>query len=158
MDIQSKEVIDKISRDLKVQPSLEIPRELTKTIQLNYNVNPERDVFVKPGSALDSASSTAYTTPTGKDTYLLGFNVTLTKDAVNDGTSSSIRATVVGQAVGAIFRIAYTPSTAGQFTETVFFPIPLKLERGTSLVLTNGTATASIDFFANFYLYEVDPQ
>lgn len=45
LDIQAKEIIDKISDELKVQPAHDIPRKLSENIQLTYGVNPSHTIL-----------------------------------------------------------------------------------------------------------------
>ena len=158
MDIQSKEVIDKISRDLKVQPSLQIPRGLAKQIELSYNVNPEREIEFVNSSIADGTAVTIKTTSTTKDTFIIGATMTISKDVVNSSIFTGINATAFGKNERLLFTIRYEPLTAGSVTESIFFPIPIKLAPGTIIQMTNTNGTASIDSTATIFIYEVDRQ
>ena len=158
MDIQAKEVIDKISEDLKVQPSLSIPRALSKEIQLSYNVNPERDIKAVNGTASDSTGVTIFTTHATKRTFMIGMNLSVAKDAISTSISSAIEGKFMsGPPNTNLFLIRYEPLTAGQFAENITFPIPIELEKGVLIRVTNTTAVGSIDTTAIIYFYEVDP-
>ncbi len=159
-DIQAKEVIDKISRDLKIQPALQIPRELAEKIQLNFNVNPDREGKIATSSISDSAAGTIHITHATRRTFITGVQISVAKDAVNTSLFSRISATQKGGVTGgAILRIRYEPLTAASnLFASMIFPNPIELEKGTAVSLTNSTAIASIDSAAVITFFEVDPQ
>lgn len=157
VDIQSKEVIDKISEELKVQPSMQIPRELAKQIQLIYNINPERKIQIKVADASDSTFANIMTTHAKKRTFLIGVYLTVSKDVLNDSLFSSITVIPKKGAQVTIISIRYEPLTAGQFTESIMFPVPIELEKSSGIGISNTTATASIDTGGRIFFYEEDP-
>ncbi len=158
LDIQSKEVIDKISRDLKVQPSLQIPRKLSENIQLIYNVNPERLIQTKNADALNTTSSTIHTTHATKETFLLGVQLAVSKDVVNDGEFSRITIFPFGKAVETAHIIRYNFTTAGDFSSSITFPKPIKLEKNSIIGVVNNSGTSLINATGIIFFYEVDPQ
>jgi len=158
LDIQSKEVIDKISDDLKVQPSMQIPRALMEKIQLVYNVNPVRLVQSVGGSNANAATVTIITTSTIKDTFLTGLNISVTRDVVAASTVTAIRATAFGKGESIFLAIRYEPTTAGNDTTNAQFTLPVKLERGTTVRLTHSSTTAAILGEGTVYFFETDPQ
>lgn len=159
VEIQSKEVIDKISDELKVQPALEIPRTLAKDIQLVYDVNTMPKVFLKAGTLSDSAGPTAiHTTSSERDTFITFIDLTLAKDVVSDSIVTQVLMVIDGKATAPALLLRYEPVTAGQFNKGIIFNPPIKLERGSSITITHSQATASIDASAVVGLYETDPQ
>lgn len=159
VDIQSKEVIDKISEELKIQPSLKIPRTVAEKIQLQYNVNPKKLMRVISSNSADTGSSTVFTTDVKKRTFFYGGQLTVAKDAVNDGLNSRINISPVGSGSGSNFlRINYEPLTAGQFFEKIILPFPVELQKGSTIVMFNDEATASIDAAIVLFIREEDPQ
>lgn len=157
--IQSKEVIDKISDELKIQPSMKIPRELADKIQLIYNVNPARLIQIKSANAVDSTSGTIHTTHAVKRTFITGATVSVTKDVVSTSVISEIKATMLNQSsAGLLIRMRYEPVTAGQFIHSVIFDPPVELAKGTSVTTNNSTAIASIDNTGLISFYETDPE
>lgn len=160
MEHQSKEVVDKLSRDLKAQPAMELPREIGKMIVPVFNVNPERLIKVKSAGASDSTGSGIHTTDSIRETYLVGAQISVSKDAVADSLSSSIKAFVKGNlnTATSIIQLQYEPTTAENLHEVVQFNYPILLEKGKAITITNSTATASIDAVGIIYFYEVDPQ
>ena len=160
LDIQAKEVIDKIARDLKVQPSLSVPRKLSENIQLEYNVNPERDIQSNTGTLSDGTALTLFTTSLVKDTFLVGATLSVAKDIVSDSIVSQIKFTPFGAAANAAgLAMRYEPITVGSNLNVALnLPMPIKLARGSIVSVANSTATASIDTVAAVYFYEVDAQ
>lgn len=158
VDIQSKEVIDKISDNLKVQPSMMIPRALAKDIQLTYDVNPTRVIdLVRIGSAVDSASATVHTASTEKDTFITGFCLTMIKDVSAVSAATDLRV-IIGGATRQIAIITGLTLTVQNETITGNFAMPIKIDRGSAITLTHSNATASVKGSAIIYGYETDPQ
>jgi len=157
VEIQSKEVIDKISDDLKIQPSMTIPRELMKQIQLSYNVNPVRKPRFTFGSVSDGTSATIFTTSLVKDTWIMGAHLAVTKDVNSISTSTTVQVISVDSS-GAFLRIAYEPATAGNHVSSIMLSKPMLLRRGSVVTVNNSNGTASIDAAATIYFYETDPE
>lgn len=159
LDIQSKEVIDKISQDLKVQPSLSIPRELMDKIQLVYGVNPERLIKRLSVATSDDAAEPIFTTSAVKDTFIIAMTLTVAKSVASTSLNTRILGIIFGESsADELLRINYEPVTAGQFSQNLVLPIPIKMQRNTAVTLNNSTGVASIDAGAIIYFYEVDPQ
>jgi len=159
VDIQSKEVIDKISDELKVQPAMEIPRALAKDIQLVYEVNPTPLIQTISSTVSDGTAITIFTTSAVKDTFMVGLSLSVAKDVLATSLFSRITARPFGQAANLEFiRIRYEPVTVGDFIESLSFPHPIKLARGSPISLTNSTAVGSIDTTGIIFFYETDPQ
>ena len=80
VDIQSKEVIDKISDELKIQPAMAIPRALAEKIQLVYavNANPIVNVVANAERSTTGATNVFTTSPT-KNFFLTGLLISWTK-------------------------------------------------------------------------------
>lgn len=159
VDHQSKELIDNVARDLKIQPAMQIPKKVNDSIQLVYNVlaHPERIIRVKNSTASDSVETVMHTTSPVKDTFLLGVSLTIAKDVLATSTASSVVAVPLHTVSSDIIRLRYEPLTAGQFIETVTFPIAIQLDRGSEIKVINSTAVGSIDTTGLIYFYETDP-
>lgn len=158
VDIQSKEVIDKISEELKVQPSMQIPRELAKLIQLVYNVNPERLIRTRRNLISDTSSVQMFTTSSIKDTFFVGASLSIAKDAVNDSINTTMTIFPFGDTGRQVLEIRYEPTTAASnLSKDIQLSQPIKLGRGTAITITNSAATASIDVSAIIRFFEVDP-
>lgn len=157
VDIQSKEVIDKVSDELKIQPAMEIPRELAKQIQLVYKVNPEREIRPFAATVNDSQGGGVFTTHAIKRTFLVGATLTVSKDVVSTSLNSLMSVVPKRGGTTTVLRINYEPVTAGNHHAEISFP-PMELEKASAIILSNSTSTASIDTHLVFYFYETDPQ
>ena len=144
VDIQSKEVIDKISDELKVQPALQIPRELAKQIQLVYEVNPLRIANIVRSATIINTTSTIFTIPTRRDFFLT---------AVFIGSTSTVNRHITVIIDGAAQEMFETNNSG----TTVNMPlsIPIKLDRGTNITGTSGGAANA---FFTIIGYTTDPQ
>ena len=160
VDIQSKEVIDKISDDLKVQPSLQIPRELAKQIQLSYNVNPNRIVTQIINSTIaDSTGGQVGTASSTRDTFVVAALLSVSKDVVSTSIRSAVTITLFESSTATtLLQLLYEPVTANNHQIGLNFSHPIKLARGSAIGLINSTAIASIDTRVLVYMYETDPQ
>jgi len=159
LDIQSKEVIDKISDELKVQPSLEIPRQLAKDIQLVYNVNPRRVLQVVTGvTRLISGNVTMFTAPTDRDFFLTSASLNNQSDVSCDNTTITMAVTPEGAAPEQVLLFSKITLTVFQHGETVHFNPPIKIERGSGIdfgsVFTVGVSVSG----ATLTGYTTDPQ
>ena len=131
VNIQSKEVIDKIADELKVQPDAEIPHELAKLIQLVYNVNPVRLIKAANLDVSDVTAGTLITTSSTKDTFLVSAAISVSKDVVNTSIFSAIDCVPLGDARRQVLIVNYEPTTAASNINAVItFPFPIKLDRG----------------------------
>lgn len=160
VDIQSKEVIDKISDELKIQPALNIPRVLGKDIQLVYGVNPQKNntVLFSTVRAASASNFVLFTVDSNKDTFLTGLNFTVDSDVVADNTTYHVELTVANGAEFRIFQFFKTTTTAIRDQIVLNFNHPIKLFRGSTIQLTNvftvGVGSAVVTGFG----YTTDPQ
>lgn len=152
---QSKEVVDKMSEDLKVQPALALPRNISNSIQPVFNVNPDRISNIIRGAVTTSFSAAIYTTPTDRDFYLVALTLSVSKNGTSTSTTSSINFTIDGAAQSAIV-IAGLTATAQSESNTINFPFPIKLDRGTQILISNGAA-GNINTAGAIIGYTTDP-
>lgn len=99
-----------------------------------------------------SASTTIYTTPTGKDFYLVGFMHNWIKDVAATAANSYINVTIEGvtQKISYLAGITLTVQNIGT---ALTFPVPIKIDRGTTIVVVNSTNGAVISTAAIIYGY-----
>jgi len=161
VDIQSKEVIDKISDELKVQPSLEIPRRLMDKIQLVYGVNPDYREKMRFATAtrITTGASTILTSNTTKRTFLTGLYFNYQHDVVADSTGFTITATPIAtRAVTNVVNLVKITLTAKQDRVSITFNPPMELAPNTSVVM-NQTFTVGVGVMAGgVTFFETDPQ
>lgn len=144
LDIQSKEVIDKISDELKVQPSLLIPRELAKVIQLVYNVNPSNHVNIVRTAVVNNTTTTLFTVPAKKHFFLTGYSNAASGNAVRN-----LSIIINGET------IILNKSKAGTGSDAVPFIPPIKVDDGSVISATCG---AVVDSFPTIVGYTTDIQ
>ena len=158
LDIQSKEVIDKISDELKVQPSLQIPRELMDKIQLVYNVNPFNPVTIIATAAADnSTAAVVFTTPAERDFYLTSVILSVIKDVNSTSTRSSMNVRI-NEVNTELIHIAGISVTAQNDVVSLNYNPPIKLSRGGEITVNNTTAVSKIVARASITGYTTDPQ
>ena len=159
VDIQSKEVIDKISDELKIQPAMQIPRGIGKDIQLIYNVNILRRINSTTHSRrISTGSNTILTTPTDRDFFLVGTYIDSAMSATADSTEMIIVAepeTGGSVTINSLNKITLTAFTGNN---TIMYPIPIKLRRGSTIVLTHTFTVGSGFTTGIIYAYVTDPQ
>jgi len=153
---QNAEITKVMSEELKESNLATLPRNVSNNIQPVLQVNQQPEVKILDGTASDAVSSTLMTTSSNKDTYIVGAQLTVSKDAVSDSTTSYLALQPKGDIFDDALRLRYEPSTAGSHHIALTFPIPILLERNTAIRVHNQTATASIDATAIIYYYEVD--
>lgn len=159
VDIQSKEVIDKISDELKVQPALEIPRTLAKDIQLTYDVNPPRNVkaFVS-GAIVTSGSGTITTSHATKRTFLQSCYLKYQADATADSTTYLLTFTPKGFATTEFIKLTKLSLTATIDGLSIVFPKAIELEPNTTIIVTQTFTVGASTMTGGATTWETDPQ
>jgi len=160
VDIQSKEIIDKISDELKVQPALKIPRTLSENIQLVYDVNALKPItIVRADSRTSSGSTTMFTTPAAQDFFLTNASIfPIAGTSVGDLTI-----TLTGVINGArqdILRMVkdLSQSSQQQQMSESYQTHPIQLDRGTTILLTTAGSASIQNTTAMIKGYVTDPQ
>ncbi len=158
VDIQSKEIIDKMSDELKVQPAMLLPRELGKEILPVYNVNPPRIVnVVAEASGATTTAFTIFTTPTNRDFFLTHIGTSVSKDVSCDLTLITIQGTIGGQVVRFISD-RFQTLTAETFNHSENLIQPIKLDRGSTIVFAGAFGVGTCVKDGVIYGYTTDPQ
>lgn len=149
VEIQSKEVIDKISAELKIQPSMEIPRELNKNIQLVYNINSDNfikntDELTDSGPRTVTGPLTSFTTPINKDFFLTNVTASFIKDATCDSATGAYDVSiVVNGRVTSILSFPIITLLAQEGVRILYFNPSILIDRNTSIIL-NGVFTVGV--------------
>lgn len=160
VDIQSKEVIDKISDELKVQPAMAIPKALAEKIQLVYQVNAERRATVVASKSKTSTGTiTVLATPTDRDFFLTNVYFAWKGDAANTGTELLVTVDVDGQAIETeLFAFNKVPSVVT--ADHINMPLnpPIKMARGGNIKMTQIFAAGTGGMECTVVGYTTDPQ
>ena len=148
----SKELID----GAKIQTSFDkIPTQLADKVVPVMEVNPKmlrRCNLVKSQFASNSTSGTIFATPTDKDTFIVACCLSVIKDVTSTSAFSTITATIDGVAID-LLSIAGLTLTAQSESVAVSFPFPVKIDRGTNIIVTNSTNVANIRSRGNIIGY-----
>jgi len=134
------------------------PQLDTSKIILVSDINPKglrRCNIVRMNQASNATTATIYTTPTDKDFYLCSYSHNVIKDATSTSTFSNINVTVDG-AVQQISRIVSITLTAQNIGYATSLAIPIKLDRGTTITVTNSTNVANVTSCASITGYTAE--
>lgn len=158
VDMQSKEVIDKVSDELKVQPAMAIPKALAEKIQLVYGVNPTRIINVMERAEVSATGTTAiFTTPTDRDFFLTAYYFNCSATAAADNTVYTLAFSPEGKASESV-RFPKLTLTAGNERIVMNYNPPIKLERGTTITMGTTFTVGAVVRQATIFGYTTDPQ
>ena len=135
-----------------------IPPLDTSKISLVANVNPKdyrRCNIVRRSSAINSTGGTIYTTPTDKDFFLNSVALSVIKDVTSTSILSNITCIIDG-ATNQILSIPGISLTVQNQSLSISFPIPIKIDRGSAIGVSNSTNVANISTNAMITGYTVD--
>lgn len=162
VDIQSKESIDKISDELKIQPSLMIPRELGKNIQLTYDIGPRFIATEQAFSGAVTGSGTIsgfFATPANQDFFLISLTGGFSKDAACDISTGMMNITgVIRGRIVNLLQFAIITLTAERDKVVIAFNPPIKLDRNTSIVMQGQFTLGVMSRELSLTGYITDPQ
>ena len=148
-------VIARILQACKINQLVDkVPHELAEKVVPVLVSNPEKHIQRTSGALNDGTTGTISTVSTTKKTFITGCVLSVAKSALNASLFSSVTITPVGSSASTLLLIRYEPSTVGQFTQTITFPFPIEVEKGSDLTLTNSNGTASIDTSGIVFYYE----
>jgi len=152
----SKELID----GAKIQTSFDkVPDQIAEKVVPVMEVNPKLLKLSLPfpvsGALSNALSATLYTTSSIKDTYLTGATMSMIKDATSTATDMRFYFTeaTTGQ-TRLIFRITGLSLTADSKFCAIDFNKPMKVARGTNIMVTSNTADANISIKGTLFGYE----
>lgn len=154
---QNSEIAKRILRDLKISISDGVPSQISNQIVPVLISNPERTPnIIKQASAINSTSSVIYTTPTDRDFYLTNVNIANIKDVTSTSALSYVACLVNGapSIIVSVSGLTLTPSSA---SNTISFPYPIKIDRGTQITVNNSTNIANVSTTASIIGYTIDP-
>jgi len=144
---ENQTIINNIVDELRLNPVNDIiPKKVMPTISPVFEVNAKRCDVVRGINRTTTGGSTIFTTPTDKDFYLVGCQFGLIKDATCDmasGTVAGISAVLEAQTRN----IIQTPTitlTAQEVTQGLSFPVPIKIDRGTTILIISNAFTAGV--------------
>jgi len=160
METQSSELIKQIQLATKIQTIGGIPRSISNQIVPVVEANPmlTKASFAVNGGKTSSGPTTIITTPTNQDFYLTSVIFSMTKDAACDVASGGINLScVINGATVNFCPIAGLTLTAQSATVSANYGMhPIKIDRGTNILIANNTyaagnmiRTATITYFVD---------
>lgn len=134
----NSQVINETRDALKINTAVEkIPNAIPV---IEVGVKSVKNLIIKALDKSSAASSTIYTTPSNQDFYIVGAQLSRIKDAACDSSSVTLSA-VIGGATSTILTLAGFTLTAQDGSITICFTHPIKVDRGSTITLYNGTKT-----------------
>ena len=139
----NKNVLDKAIKVLGLQSLAEkLPTTLNPTIQPTLDLNPERFVNVVKTSFVDG---TLYTTPTDREFYLTSACISAF-DKANDASvlDKMVVTLESGETMDLLaVRNGSTATSANSTQMCMVYPFPIKLKKGTNIVMTEASDDAT---------------
>jgi hypothetical protein len=147
VQIKNNQTIKEIISGANIQTHEEYPIELGKTVVPTMEVNPKMvascNIARSSGNVTTTGTITGvYTTPTDKDFYLCSLDCIAVEGVTCDVATGSLSVQVIvgGKSINLITLPVLT-LTSSLLTKTISYAIPIKIDRGTAIVMT-GTFTA----------------
>lgn len=154
----SKEVVDKMSQDLKIQPAVALPREISKNIQAVYDVTPKGgNIFMGDVTRITTGTSTIITTDANKDSFLTSALLSASADNISEGINYILSIVPLGKTAGVLLQLRKEPTTAFTGNQELTFNPPIQLERGSIITITQGFALGTSTVSGTVLGFERDP-
>jgi len=156
--ITNKDAVKAIFEGARM-PLQDTPSELGKTCVPVMDMTPNfhRIInIIKSEEVIDATSGIIYTTPTNKDFYLTNAILTIIKNATSTSVFSSLNIKVDGVIRGIIF-IEETTLTAQSAQIVLNLNFPIKVDRGSDIIIAHGTNVSKIQGSATILGYTVEP-
>ena len=146
--VKLTEITQAIQRSTGMNYEDKVPRKVEQYIRLGIDISPLGSSrycdIIKSGQARNATTATIYTTPTDKDFYLTTALLSVIKDVTSTSTASDIAVTIGGVVVKLIV-ISEITLTAQTETIPQSYSFPLKIDRGTNIIIENSTNVAEIN-------------
>jgi len=145
VDVQNRQVLDDLAEKIKESNPNVLPKTIGDKIMPVIEVGDNIDQrFIIHTNSATSGTITITTTPTDKDFYLTGIEMSYATDATCDMASAQNGVIVIIQGVSRVaLSFANIALTAQQSDRSITFPVPILLDRG-SLVTMTGTFTVGV--------------
>lgn len=147
--IQKTETIQQLREAARLSISEGFPQELAQQIVPVIEVNPKLldfpNNFGAAATGTSNAGVTALTTSSVKETYITSLTFHLLKDATCDAATGSL--TVNATANGATINLAniqHITLTAADRFLTLSYPVPIRVDKGSTIRSTNLTFTVGV--------------
>lgn len=137
--IYNSDLTRELREGAKIQLSTDgVPSELADKVIPTMEVNPKlfriSNAFFQGTSSTTSTTASIGTTLTDRDTFINAATLTLQKDVTCDNVTTFLQVVVVG-AIRKIIVFDNLSLTATSRELSISFPNPIKLDRGTNIVI-----------------------
>lgn len=156
--IYNSELFKEIKDGARIQQMVDsVPSQLQNTVIPVMEVNPKllRRCNFSNRINLSNATSATITSATDKDTYIVAATIAFIKDATSTSANINLNVRIDGVA-HYIFQIPCITLTAQNGSNSVTFPFPLKIDRGSVITVASSTNVANILVSATITGYTVD--
>jgi hypothetical protein len=121
-----------------------IPSTIATDIQPIVNVGNIFSTVVKSSTCTNSLATNMYTTPATQDFYLTGASLSVIKDTTATSLFSFIQVTLADNTTCNILQLPGITLTAQSASISISLPFPVKLARGLSVYVQNGTNVGNV--------------
>jgi len=161
MKIQNSSTIKEVRQVGGLSISEGFPQELGSTIVPVVNVNPKayRTInIVKFAQGTATGNTVVYTTPTDRDFYLTNYVFSSSANATADSTFARLFVSTDEFPAG-VYIAELAKQTLTEFAGTVSmaFPVPMKLKRGTNVIVYQEFTVGASNGSAAIQGYTVEP-
>lgn len=135
-----------------------IPNELAEKIVPTFETNPKllrRINIVASASANNAVTGTIYTTPIDKDFFLTSIDLSMIKDVTSTSIYTDVEIKINGQTKTILYINGFT-LTVQNISKIISFPIPIKLDRNSTITVNNNTNVANISSYCTITGYTND--
>jgi len=138
---------NKLSQDIHATNPARMPPAITDyvvpVILVTDEVYYAEESFTISGTASNSTTTTILTTDSVKDTYINSVSLGVIKDVTSTSILSTIQVVING-ATRSLIEIPGITLTAQSQTISASFPIPIKIDRSSTITINNSSATSNI--------------
>jgi hypothetical protein len=146
------------AQDLRINTAVEaMPLKVADQIQMIYSLHPKFQV--KHSTATNVTSSTLFSAgeTAAQDIYITGVQLSVSKDITSTSTNSGVSTVLGGVSIYLIRILTTSLMVESGISSNLFIGVPgLKLERGSTLVITNSTNVANISCSAVIFYYTLN--
>jgi hypothetical protein len=147
---QRSEYVDTATKDLRLNPAIDsIPAHLAPDIQLTYELKAPMSVI---SQTLTNATQSFFLVTGDRDVYISSISLDCVKDVTATTTSISVRAFVDG-VQRRLLTINTTTLTVERAGTSISYPIPIKIDRNTSITMDSLTNVANFQAAACMTFY-----
>lgn len=146
MKITSSDLRKEVQEGASIQSAEGLPTELGNTVIPVMEVNPKllrRVNFLKRAALSNAATASIFTAVSDRDTYITAASLTYSADVTATTTSVQIEIVVDGATIQILnFARVSLQVQNGEMCQS-FVP-PIKIDRGSAVIIRSGTAVANI--------------